>query len=121
MLFKVMLAIRHNHNGTTLVLQDRLFTQNGFPDDSKRSSCKSASVTSPTSMLFTGTNRCAFPCVQNERVNYFLSACKLKSNPVQYGNRGFELRQILAAPFGEFDIFLELAGAAESSHRPKSA
>ena len=39
----------------------------------------------------------------------------------QQVNRGFELRQILAAPVGEFDIFLELAGAAESSHRPKSA
>jgi hypothetical protein len=51
MFFKVMLAIRHNHNGTTLVLQDRLFIQKGFPDDSKKSSCKSASVSGPTSML----------------------------------------------------------------------
>ena len=39
----------------------------------------------------------------------------------QQVNRGFELCQVLAAPFGEFNIFLELAGATESSHRPKSA
>src|ERR1017187_10433007 len=36
----------------------------------------------------------------------------------QQVNRGFEFRQTLPPPSGEFDIFLELAGAAESSHKP---
>src|ERR1017187_9892554 len=31
MSFKVMLAIRRNHNGTTLVMQDRFCAQNGSP------------------------------------------------------------------------------------------
>ena len=32
-----------------------------------------------------------------------------------------EFRQILAALFGAFDVFLELRGSAEGSHRPRSA
>ena len=39
----------------------------------------------------------------------------------QQVNRGFKLCQILAPPSGEFNIFLEPAGSAESSHKPKSA
>ena len=35
MLFKVMLAIRRNHNATTLVMQVTLFIQKGFPDGEK--------------------------------------------------------------------------------------
>ena len=34
---------------------------------------------------------------------------------------GFEFRLVLAALFSTFDIFLELVGAAESPHKPKSA
>ena len=33
----------------------------------------------------------------------------------------FEFRQILAAFLGAFDVFLELRGSAEGSHRPRSA
>ena len=33
----------------------------------------------------------------------------------------FEFRQVLAAFFGAFDVFLELRGSAEGSHRPRSA
>src|ERR1035437_3863591 len=35
--------------------------------------------------------------------------------------RGLELRHVLAPLFSAVDIFLELAGAAESSHKPRSA
>ena len=33
----------------------------------------------------------------------------------------FEFRQILAAFFGAFDVFLELRGSAEGSHNPRSS
>src|ERR1035438_8134350 len=39
----------------------------------------------------------------------------------QQFQHGLELRHVLAALVGAFDIFLELAGAAESSHKPRSA
>src|ERR1019366_1264498 len=35
--------------------------------------------------------------------------------------RGLELHHVFAPLFSAFDIFLELAGAAEGSHRPRSA
>jgi len=86
-----------------------------------------------------------FRCVQNRRESCFPSACKSKPSPAQCDNRGcrqnfragddpefwrqgfavnqqvnngFEFRQILAASSGAFDVFLELAGAAESFSQP---